>query len=335
MMKRWIHAWERALYRRDDNRRVGPFAWGLDHLGIEGENPDPRHRLHRFVERTLRNSDAFFTPPPAITFHYQDGRLTFLSPIQSPWPENNRVWADFFPASSTGPAAIVLPHWNARPHAYVALCKWLNACRISALRLTLPYHEARKPAHLERADYLISANIGRTIQACRQSVLEARLAADWLIERGYHPVGIVGTSIGSCIAFLTFAHDDRFRVGVFNHVSSYFADVVWKGLTTQHVRRSLEPHVELEELRQFWSVISPHVYVPRLRRMSRKALLISARYDLSFPPSLTAAFHRELDRWNVPYDTVILPCGHYTSGVFPFKYLIGFSIVTYLRRHLR
>ena len=43
-------------------------------------------------------------------------------------------------------------------------------------------------------------------------------------------MGLIGTSIGSCIAFLTFAHDERFSTGVFIHVSSYYADVVWNGL---------------------------------------------------------------------------------------------------------
>jgi len=335
MLERWIHARERGHFSRDNNRRVLPFQWGGEYVGNLAENLDPREYLHQFVEQVLSDSESFFTPPQPVEYSYSDGHLTFPSPIQSAYPENNLTYARFFPANSAERAVILLPHWNADSQAYVALCRLLNRLKLTALRLTLPYHEARKPPHLERADYLISPNIGLTIQACRQAVLETRLAADWLVQRGYRKLAVVGTSIGSCIAFLTFAHDERLAVGVFNHASSYFADVVWTGLTTQHVRQGLEPYISLDELRRFWSVISPQSYVHRLRRTNRKSLVISARYDLSFLPYLTDQFHRELERCEVPFKTVVLPCGHYTSAQFPFKYVDGLVIANYLRNHLR
>ena len=42
-------------------------------------------------------------------------------------------------------------------------------------------------------------------------------------------MGMVGTSLGSCYAFLASVHDPRIEVNVFNHCSTYFADVVWEG----------------------------------------------------------------------------------------------------------
>ena len=38
-------------------------------------------------------------------------------------------------------------------------------------------------------------------------------------------------------------------MNVFNHCSTYVADVVWEGLSTQHIRQGLESNVTLEELR--------------------------------------------------------------------------------------
>src|SRR5437773_4034795 len=110
----------------------------------------------------------------------------------------------------------------------------------------LPYHHHRMPAELERAEYLISPNVGRTLTANRQAVLDARRAADWLFRQGHRRVVLVGTSIGSCISFLTFAHDKRFSSSVFIHVSGYFADVVWSGLSTNHVRRALDSSMDLD-----------------------------------------------------------------------------------------
>ena len=47
---------------------------------------------------------------------------------------------------------------------------------MTALRLSLPYHDHRMPPELERADYIVSANVARTVQVCRQAVLDARRA---------------------------------------------------------------------------------------------------------------------------------------------------------------
>ena len=108
---------------------------------------------------------------------------------------------------------------------------------------------ATQTAELERADHLVSSNIGRTIQSMRQAVLDTRAAVRWLKAEGYERVGILGTSVGSCIAFLAFAHEPDLNAGAFNHVSGYVADVVWHGLSTAHVRASFGDHLTLDELR--------------------------------------------------------------------------------------
>src|SRR6185503_14746465 len=123
-------------------------------------------------------------------------------------------------------AVVVLPQWNAQPDSHVEACRIFNGMGMTALRLTVPYHEARRPPELERADHLVSSNIGRSIQSMRQAVLDTRAAVRWLKEvEGFERIGILGTSIGSCISFLAFTHDMTIDVGVFNHVSGYVADV--------------------------------------------------------------------------------------------------------------
>jgi hypothetical protein len=216
------------------------------------------------------------------------------------------------------------------------LCRLLNQLGISALRLTMPYHEERRPRELERADHLVSSNIGRTIQSMRQAVLDARAAARWLIEQqGFDRVGIVGTSVGSCTAFLAFAHEERIRVGVFNHVSGYFADVVWRGISTEHVRHGFRDEVTLDELRRYWLPISPLPFIPRLLRMKpRRMRFIAARYDLTFPADLSRDVIRETRRHGLEVDVSWLPCGHYTSGEKPWVYLDGWKIAGFLRKHL-
>ena len=181
--------------------------------------------------------------------------LRFTSPERTPHPENDLVNARWFPAPAhkdpTRPkqAIVVLPQWNADAFSHNALCTMFNRMGISALRLSLPYHDGRMPAELQRADYAVSANIGRTIDATRQAVIDSRACFDWLEQQGFTDLGIVGTSLGSCYAFLASAHDERLRVNVFNHCSAFFADVVWSGLSTQHIRKGLESDIDVDRLR--------------------------------------------------------------------------------------
>jgi len=91
------------------------------------------------------------------------------------------------------------------------------------------------------------------------------------------------TSLGSCYAFLASSHDLRLRVNVFNHCSTYFADVVWTGLSTQHIRSGIESDIDLERLREAWMAISPMHYMDRVRELAEEVgiHLRDVRHDVS------------------------------------------------------
>jgi hypothetical protein len=226
----------------------------------------------------------------------------------------------------------VLPQWNSDAGGHVGLCKLLSWAGMSALRLSLPYHDQRMPPELHRADYIVSANVARTVQVCRQAVLDARRAIAWLAQRGYDRIGILGTSLGSCLSLLTTAHEPLIRAQALNHVSPYFADVVWRGLSTRHVREGLDGHIELELLRKLWKPISPRVYLDRLR--DRKTLLVYARYDLTFPVDLSEDLVQAFRDEAVPHDVAVLRCGHYSTGKAPFKFIDGWILTRFLRKSL-
>jgi pimeloyl-ACP methyl ester carboxylesterase len=210
----------------------------------------------------------------------------------------------------------------------------LNRFGISALRMTMAYHAERMPAELQRADYHVSSNIGRTIHAARQSVIDTRACLDWLEQQGYERVGILGTSLGSCIAFIAAAHDRRVRTGIFNHVSMYFSDVVWTGLSTQHVRQGFSEEVGQDDLRRYWSVISPASYLERLGDRDMRNLLIWARHDTSFLPVYSKQVLESFRRLKLPHQVFTLPCGHYTTGRLPFSLMDGLAMCRFAARYL-
>ena len=337
MLSRVFHEWERRLAAAAENRVVRPFEWGLEWLAELGHRhgEDEWAQLEAWAEERVANSEAFFAVAPATEYVLHGDRLRFASAVATPHPENNIVHARYFPDGSPRGkrrAVVVLPQWNADEGGHVGLCRLLNRFGISALRLSLPYHDARMPPELLRADYIVSANIGRTVQVCRQAVLDARRAIQWLSQQGYESIGILGTSLGSCLSMLTAAHEPLVRAAALNHISPFFADVVWEGLSTQHVRKGLHGSIDLQRLRHVWMPISPFPYLERVR--GKRILLVYARYDLTFPVQLSKMLVEEFRKRGVDYELSVLPCGHYTTGMAPFKWLDGLTLCRFLSRSL-
>ena len=337
MLKRYMHRRERHFAFLNDNRVVHPFGWGVEFIDKTANDVEPREFFREYTKKVLADSGEFFFSPDIGDYKLENNQLTWTSAIATTSEENNTAYARFFPhAENVKSAVVVLPHWNARAGTYFDLCKVFNRVGVSALRLTLPYHEERMPPELERADYLVAPNVGRTLQSLRQSVVDTRSAVRWLKEQGYEKVGVVGTSIGSCVGFFAFAHDITIDAGVFNHVSGYVADVVWQGLSTYHVKEGLQNDVALDELREFWLPISPLAYMEKLSKMPpRPQRYIYTLYDLTFPVDLSRDMMRSLREHKIEHDAVKIPCGHYTLGEKPWVYLDGWKIVSYLRKHLR
>jgi dienelactone hydrolase len=342
MVKEWygrrMAAWENHLATRSTNRVVRPFDWGMEWtanwpIAHERNGQETEEYITELNRRAIAGSERFFDYETPRDFRSDGKMLRFTSAVDTPYPENNTVHAHVFPAKSKK-AVVVLPHWNASLNQHMALCAGIAKFGITALRLSLPYHDHRMPAELERADYAMSSNIARSIDATRQAVVDVRACFDWLQEQGYERLGLVGTSIGSCYAFLASAHDDRAAVNVFNHCSNYVADVVWEGLSTKHIRQGIEQDITLERLREAWSCISPVNYMDKFAARRKKSLFIYATYDTTFPVHLSKETVSHVRKLGLDAKVVEMPCGHYTIGETPFKFLDGYHIVSFLKRWL-
>ena len=353
MIRNYFHRWEQELAAVSQGERlVRPFEWGEDWIDQEQRSaiPDPRSQVSAWVDRIMADTDAFYTPEPArytftkapdrVRANGEAGIVTFDSGFATPHPENNTVVCRYFlpdpirkpRLGSPRRAVVVLAQWNSDPDGHIGLCKILQKLGIASLRISLPYHDARRPAELTRADYIVSSNIVRTLQVCRQAVRDVRLALWWLRDQGYERLGLLGTSLGSCLSLLTTCHEPLVNAQALNHVSPFFSDVVWQGLSTEHVRQGLEGHVDADQLRDLWRPISPWSFLDRLH--DKKTLMIYARYDLSFPVDLSLQLINEIGRRGYSLDVRVLPCGHYSTGASPFKYLDGWHLGKFLATKL-
>ncbi len=262
--------------------------------------------------------------------------LRFTSPARSPYPENDQVNARWYPvATPTGKprrAIIVIPQWNGDAISHNAFSRLFRIFGVSTLRLSMPYHDIRMPAELRRADYSVSANLGRTIHAARQGITDIRCCVDWLEQQGYTEFAVLGTSLGSCYAFIASAHDPRIRVNIFNHASTWFGDVVWTGCSTRHVRAGIEPVLNADELRQAYACISPFSYFDKFERWPKHVLMIHTAYDRTFLPEFSQKIAEEFRIRKLEAEIRCLPCGHYTLGESPYKYIDGYLVTRFVAR---
>jgi dienelactone hydrolase len=360
----WMYDWEHRLTSVDNNRVVRPLEWGTEWARdwpcrngyLPGHVPEnPERFFTDYNRRIVADSDEFFSytkptdfrlerrevqvfstravPDPTLEAKVKGTHTDFLrftSPVKTPYPANDVVNARWFPANGRR-AVVLLPHWNSDAIAYTSLCRVLNLLGIAVLRMSMPYHDIRMPSEINRADYAVSANVGRTLDSGRQGVVDVRCCLDWLEQQGYSRLGIVGTSLGSCYAFIAAAHDPRIRVAAFNHASTYFADVVWHGQSTRHIRQGIEQQIDLEELRELFLAISPMSYFEQFARWPKKSLIVYAKYDLTFLPEFSRQVVAEFERYGLDHKVAVLPCGHYTTGETPFQYMDGWQLASFLR----
>jgi hypothetical protein len=291
---------------------AGDPAVGLDYLGGTPGN-DELPRLLAQVSDASRDAEAYFSGEPPV-FRHQGPMLTFDSPLAGDGP-NSIARAQIHDSGRRRRAVLLLPYWNAPREAAQSFGRLLATCGVTCVQLSLPYHDERQTAGTGFARELACENIGLTIRSNRQAVIDARACLSWLEQEGYRRIGIIGVSIGASIASIVAAIDARVGAAALLLMADDFADVVWTGSATRHVRASLERAFSQEEVRAAWSVISPATYAARLSARLDRLLIVSGELDTVFEPELTRRYVERLDALGLRSTWVRYGCGHYTLAL--------------------
>jgi hypothetical protein len=61
-------------------------------------------------------------------------------------------------------------------------------------------------------------------------------------------------------------------------------------------------------------------------------LLVYADYDLTFPREYSVQVVDAFKRHGVNFEARVLPCGHYTTGETPYKYMDGWYLGSFVYR---
>ena len=327
-----IDRWDEAAAAEDDGNKVEtPFAVGAGLAFPDLPANAELTALAGAAAHAVADPEAFYGPPNGGLADYRDGWLTFPSLIQTEDAANNTASARILEVGNRKAAVILVPHWNSRLEAMGGFASVLNRVGFSTAILTLPYHHHRSRSESTIADYFVSANLGRTIRSVRQAVSDLRGVINWFERGGYDEFYVIGASLGTCIAGLAGAVDRRVRASVLLLTAGSFADVVWTGRATRHIRTALQSGITLEQLREAWSIISLDSFIDQFRKHKHQILVVSATRDQVILPIWSKDFLDKLGDGGVSFQHSAYSCGHYSLAIPPFSVFAGFRAWRFLK----
>ncbi|MFC0213813.1 alpha/beta hydrolase [Paenibacillus chartarius] len=144
---------------------------------------------------------------------------------------------------------------------------------------TLPYHFERSPEEaLYGGEYMVSANIDRTLLAVKQAVSDLRALIRWIKERKGGRVILIGISLGGFVTNLTGVIEERIDLLISVMYANRLAYSVWKTIPGKYIREDLERHgFTYEQLESCWAITDPSRFEPVIPK--DRILLLSGRYD--------------------------------------------------------
>ncbi len=327
----WLDRWDERRAQRGEEWKLKTDVA----LGGELAFPDnePITTLSEFyvLAGQAAIDAAYFTGPTDgdDPFVRQENWLRFRSDITTDVKENNVVVAKITDSGSRGHALVVFHHWNATSRNE-QLAKFFARRGITVVEIAMPYHFERSRPGSHYADFMLSANVGRTLQSVRQAVLDGRKLIRWLKNEGYRKISLLGMSLGSWVAGLVAAHDSSVSKTSLFLTAGSLADMVWTGRATRSIRQSLEPSISLTDLRRAWEPVNLVNHARALSRPELRLHIVLATRDKVVLPDLSRSLLHTLEDNGATPDIFRLKCGHYSLGRPPYIILSGLSLRRFL-----
>ncbi len=241
--------------------------------------------------------------------------LAFPSPVKSPWPANDTVYAHLTVRRGLppgAPAVLVLPVMAA-PNAWIEerFVRRFARDGFVVMRLEMPTQLRRRPhPSMPSGQVFLARSAPRLAANFRQSILDGRRALEVLAgrpEADSSRIAVFGISLGALVGAAVHSIDDRPRHALLLMGGADFPSLVLEGSLTGPVARKLG--VGRESLAAAWRGLDPLDY--RARNAGKRATLVNVNSDTVIPRAnalkLKEAFPAAEQVW--------LPLGHYTAIV--------------------
>ncbi|TIR05366.1 MAG: dienelactone hydrolase-related enzyme [Mesorhizobium sp.] len=331
MYHSWLDRWdERRARRGEEGKKTTGFV-------LDAGRAFPGAKKITSIEEFCALADqavadpAFFDDPNVSDqgFERLDGWLKFPSDISTDIEQNNVVSAKITESGTFDQAMVIFHHWNASARNR-QIANFFSQRGITVVEIAMPYHFERSRPGSVHADYMLSPNLGRTIQSVRQAVLDGRKLIRWLKIEGYREISVLGMSLGSWVAGVLAAHDSAVSKASLFLTAGSLADMVWTGRATRSIRDSLEPEIELTDLRRAWGPLNLENYAHSLARPDLDLQVVLAKRDKVVLPELSERFMQRLKDAGARPNILELNCGHYSLAMPPYILLAGLSLKRFL-----
>ncbi|MFI0347867.1 MAG: alpha/beta hydrolase [Chthoniobacterales bacterium] len=170
-------------------------------------NATTKELLEAYLDAcTPLSRERYFLTEPMEEVTLQTDRISWKSPHQDSYIENNQAQALFFPAFSgdrCAPTLIILHAlMSVNDRGYRRIAKKMNAQGWNVLLPHLPFHYSRCPEKHSSGSLAITADLVRNGETLRQAVKEIRQLMHWSKAQGSSRIGLLATSYGGWIASL-------------------------------------------------------------------------------------------------------------------------------------
>lgn len=168
---------------------------------------------------------------------------------------------------------------------------------VEIVQVQPPYHGRRRPRGSRfDGEFYWTADVVRSFEALRQTLLDARTLLGWMLAEDDRPVGVSGVSLGGALACALTCLEERFAFSmpVVGHMD--LARLLTDAPVLGRMRRELrERGWSAREFGEFVASTGWNDLEPRLPR--ERILLLAASEDRFFEPDATTAMWK---RWGEP-----------------------------------
>jgi hypothetical protein len=333
MYYRWLDRWdERRAQRGDALKEKTPYVIGAELAFPASHGVTSLADFCALADQATLDPTFFADPnqnDPVID--REDGWIRFKSDVSTGVAENDLVSAKKTQTRRSNRALVVFHHWNATSRS-PKIANFFARRGMTVVEMALPYHLERRRLSSDYADYMLSPNLGLTIQSMRQAVLDGRRLISTLKKEGYDDISLLGMSLGSWVAGLIAAHDPAVRRAALFLSAGSLADMVWTGRATRHIRASLEVEIGLTKLRRAWSPLNLENHADKLARTDLELQFVFAKRDTVVLPELSWLLVAKLKAAGAAPGILELNCGHYSLSLPPHVIRAGLSVLRLLSR---
>lgn len=285
----------------------------------------------------MEDHNLFYFKPsyPDIVFEnlkehasYKSGTFKYRTEIENE-KCNEYARGEFYENKVGSPLNVVLVHgWTQDSERIKAIyLKPFIEHGYNMYYMTLPYHTERQGLNsLYNGEFMVSANIERTLSSIRQAVVDMRALINWLkCMRG--KVVLVGISLGGLVVNLTTTVEENIDGSISVFAPNELSHTIWNDIPGKYIKKDLLKNAFTYcQLKQSWDITNTSNFSIKIPK--EKVLILSALYDryIDFKDA-----DRLWEAWDRP-QRKLYRCGH--AGIALCKNNIANNSLEFIKKYV-